>query len=376
MAWVLAGEQYSCYTNGMKNKPNTDTHTNNNQTQGGKQYSQIKLGIDVHADSYRVVRQIDSATPQPAQKFSPAEFLRFARKQLALSQTVHSCYEAGPFGYGLHRELLKMGVHNVVVRPQNWDELGRNVKTDKTDALALVQRLDRYVQGNGKALAVVTVPTLEQEQARAQSRHREQLQKDRQTHEAQGRSLLLYQGYRVRGQWWKERAWQQLKGTLNHWMVPILENLRRLILTADGLVETLDREIEAQAPEQPKGFGRWTTQVIGREVLDWNRFNNRRQVASLTGMCPGVRASGQHSISGAINKHGNPRLRRALVELAWRVARFQPRYGPVVRWKPVLVRKQAPGARKKAIVAIGRRLAIDLWRLHTGRCTAQSLNLI
>jgi transposase len=360
----------------MKNKPNTDTHTTNNQAQGAKQYSQIKLGIDVHADSYRVVRQIDSATPQPAQKFTPAQFIKFARKQLALAQEVHSCYEAGPFGYGLHRELVELGIHNIVVRPQNWDELGRGVKTDKTDALALVQRLDRYVQGNGKALAKVTVPTPEQEQSRAQSRHREQLQKDRQTHEAQGRSLLLYQGRRIKGQWWKERAWDQIKGTVAQWMVAILENLRQLILTADSLLRDLDKEIQAQAPEQPKGFGRWTTQEIEREVLDWNRFNNRRQVASLTGMCPGVRASGSRSVSGSINKHGNRRLRRALVELAWRVVRFQPRYGPVVRWKEVLSRTQNRGARKKAIVAIGRRLAIDLWRLRTGRCTAQSLNLI
>lgn len=360
----------------MKNKPDTDTHTNTNETHAAKQYRQIKLGIDVHADSYRVVRQIDSATPQPAQKLTPAEFVRFARKQVSLAEEVHTCYEAGPFGYGLHRELLKMGIRNVVVRPQNWDELGRRVKTDKTDALALVQRLDRYVQGNRKALAVVTVPTLEQEQARAQSRHREQLQKDRQTHEAQGRSLMLYQGCRVRGQWWKERAWQQLQPKLPAWMSPILENLRRLILTADELLKAVDRQIEARAPEQPKGFGRWTTQVIGREVLDWHRFNNRRQVASLTGMCPGVRASGLQSISGSINKHGNPRLRRALVELAWRVVRYQPRYGPVVRWRPVLAQTQNRGARKKAIVAIGRRLAVDLWRMHTDRCTAQALNLI
>jgi transposase len=110
----------------------------------------MKLGVDVHADSYRVVRQIDSSTPQPAQKMTPEKFLVFAARQLTLAQEVHCCYEAGPFGYGLHRKLLKMGIHNVVVRPQNWDELHTGVKTDKTDALALVQRLDRYVQGNTK----------------------------------------------------------------------------------------------------------------------------------------------------------------------------------------------------------------------------------
>ena len=358
-----------------KNKPSTNTHTTDNEANPVGRYSQIKLGVDVHADSYRVVRQIDSATPQPAQLMAPERFLEFAARQRALAQEVHCCYEAGPFGYTLHRQLLNLGIHNVVVRPQNWDELGRKVKTDKTDALALVQRLDRFVQGNRKALAVITVPTPEQEQARAQSRHREQLQKDRQTHEAQGRSLLLYQGQRVRGQWWQERAWEKLKPRLADWLSAILESLRQLIQTADRLLQSLSRQIEHQAAPQPKGFGQLTSEVIGREILDWHRFGNRRQVASLTGMCPGVRASGQRSIAGPITKHGNPRLRRALVELAWRVVRFQPHYGPVVKWRPVFAQSQAKGARKKAIVAIGRRLAIDLWRLHTGRCTAADLKL-
>ena len=360
----------------MKKQPNTDTHTSNNEAQGVKQYRQIKLSVDVHADSFLVVRQIDSATPQPAQKMTPEKYLAFAAKQLELAEEVHSCYEAGPFGYSLHRKLLALGIRNIVVRPQNWDEFGRRVKTDKTDALALAQRLDRYVQGNGKALAKVQVPTEAEEQARVQSRHREQLQKDRQTHEAQGRSLLLYQGRRVRGQWWKGRAWTVLKKELPIWLAAILENLRGLILAVDGLLQAVSGQIESQAADQPKGFGLLTSEVVRREVLNWDRFKNRRQVASLTGLCPGVRASGLKSVSGSINKHGNPRLRRALVELAWRVVRYQPRYGPVVRWQAILAQRQNRGGRKKAIVAIARRLAIDLWRIQTKRCTAAELQLV
>ena len=358
----------------MKRKNHTNTHSVIEAKNTAK-FTQIKLGVDVHADSYRVVRQIDSATPQPAQKMSPEQFLKFAARQLLLAEQVHCCYEAGPFGYTLHRKLLEMGIKNVVVRPQNWDELGRGIKTDKTDALALVQRLDRYVQGNQKALAVIRVPTLQEEQQRVQSRHREQLQKDRQTHEAQGRSLLLYQGYRVLGQWWKEAAWQRLKKELPSWLCEVLENLRVLILSADSLLQQVSQKIESAAQVQPKGFGLLTSEVLRREVLDWHRFSNRRQVASLTGMCPGVRASGSKSISGSITKHGNPRLRRALVELAWRVVRFQPRYRPVLRWKQVLQQRQNRGGRKKAIIAIGRRLAIDLWRLETGRSTLSELQL-
>ena len=89
-----------------------------------------------------------------------------------------------------------------------------------------------------------------------------------------------------------------------------------------------------------------------------------------------MRGSGLKVVQGSINKHGNPRIRRALIEMAWRVTRFQPHYGPVVKWKEALAKKSAAGKRKKAIVAIGRQLAIDLWRLHTGRRSLADLNLI
>ncbi len=126
----------------MKTKPTTTTETKNETLNAKAQH--VLLGIDVHARSYRVVRQIDGATPQPAQKFTPEEFLLWAKKQTTLAEAVDSCYEAGPFGYGLHRALSALGIANVVVRPQNWDELGKGVKTDSADALALVQRLSLY----------------------------------------------------------------------------------------------------------------------------------------------------------------------------------------------------------------------------------------
>ncbi len=79
----------------MKNQTNTNTHLTT-PTQTAVKIQRIKLGIDVHADSYRVVRQLDNATPQPAQKFTPKDFLVWAKKQLELAESVHSCYEAGP----------------------------------------------------------------------------------------------------------------------------------------------------------------------------------------------------------------------------------------------------------------------------------------
>src|SRR4249919_399407 len=121
-----------------------------------------------------------------------------------------------------------------------------------------------------------------------------------------------------------------------------------------------------------------TSVVIDREIGDWHRFNNRRQIASYTGLCPGEYSSGNTRLQSCVTKHGNPRLRAALVEAAWRLVRFQPNYKAVVKWRATLSKGAlATGAaRKKAIVALARQLAVDLWRIRTSRVRAQTLGLI
>jgi transposase len=243
-------------------KTKTNTHTMTKTTQSTLKAKCIKLGIDVHADSYRVVRQLDHAMPQPAQKFTPQDFLIWVRKQLDQAETVHSCYEAGPLGYGLHRALTALGIHNVVVRPQNWDELHKGVKTDKTDALALVQRLGRYLEGNHRELAVVCVPTPAQELARSQSRLREQLLSHRIRFEAQGRSLLLFNGIRVKGRWWQERSWAQLQSQVSPLLLELLVVIRNLLLTVQAQLTDATSRLQNVATPQVSGVGALTSQIL------------------------------------------------------------------------------------------------------------------
>ncbi len=124
--------------------------------------------------------------------------------------------------------------------------------------------------------------------------------------------------------------------------------------------------------------GKMTSVIIDREIGDSNRFSNRRQVASYTGLCPGEYSSGNTRLQSCVTKHGNPRLRAALVELAWRLVRFQPNYHAVRKWRQILAKGAlATGAaRKKAIVAVARQLAVHLWRIRTGRLNAATLGLI
>jgi len=137
-------------------------------------------------------------------------------------------------------------------------------------------------------------------------------------------------------------------------------------------------QIEAQStPPRPKGLGKLTEQLIARELCDPQRFHNRRQVSSYLGLCPGEHSSGQRQARGGLTKTGNPRLRWALCEAAWRLVRFQPDYRLCKKWRDqILNPKTSAGRRKQLIVALARGFGVDWWRLCTGQTTAQKLGLI
>lgn len=335
----------------------------------------IKLGLDVHAAKVAICAQIDGATPQPSQLVPSERVLGWicALRARHPGARVVSCYEAGPIGYVLHRRLVAGGVENLVVTPQRLDTDGRGQKTDRLDARALVERLDRYVRGNCHAISIVRVPTPEQEQARSLVRMRDQLMRTRRKHEARGRGVMLAQGIRVQGAWWSPAKWDRLAPTLPDWLRRIVGVWQRMALEADAEERKVREKLEDAAPAQlPRGIGALTWVTLTREILDWSRFKNRRQVASYTGLCPGISQSGERTHYRGVNRHGNPVIRHALIELVWRLALWQPQYPPV---RSLVDKGLSPRLRRKAAVAAARRLAIDLWRLATGQTTPENIGL-
>jgi len=313
--------------------------------------------------------------PQPPQKFTPGRFLSWVREQIQKGYQVISCYEAGPTGYWLHRQLEGMGVTNYVICPTRLDSRGKGVNTDKTDATELLVRLDRYVAGNQKAFSVVRVPTEVQEQKRVLTRQRDQLRRKRLSFATQGRMLLLGQGYRQSNGWWQGSRWDKLKEQLPDWLLEALERYQRVIEFVDQEVRVLGGRIAQQAPEPlPKGLGALTHEVLEREMKDWNNFKNRRQVGSYSGLTGGVSGSGEQSADLSVTKAGNRRLSSCLIECAWRLVRQQPDYWLVKKWRGVLLNPKAHlRRRKQAIVAFARQLLIDLWKWKTGKVTPQAL---
>lgn len=334
----------------------------------------IKLGQDVHARQVTVVVQLDGSVPKPALKVPMDHYVEWVQKlaEQHPGAKIYACYEAGPCGYWLHRALTKLGVINRVVAPVCLS--GRR-KTDKRDARKLTEALDAFLRGNTEAFSVVPVPTEEQEQRRSLPRLRTALLKQRRRAVQSGASLLLLHGHHLGGAWCHQKIWPELQSMLPAWIVAQLSVWHQAIAFYDQQLEQVDEQIAALAQtlkvEAPKGVGTLTWLTLLLEVLDWNRFKNRRQVASYTGLCASEFTTGDTRKQGSIDRQGNRRVRHVLIEAVWRLLRWQPAYAPIRKLAAATGR-----ARRKLAVAAARRLAIDLWRLATGQTTAQKLKLI
>ena len=185
---------------------------------------------------------------------------------------------------------------------------------------------------------------------------------------------MLAQGIEATGDWWKPKQWAQIKWQVPLWLREQLEQWQDDAWRLDQRVDRLTPQIEQLSAgcELIKGYGQLTAAVVDAEVLDWHRFKNRRQVGSFTGVCPSEYSTGKSRRQGSINKHGNPRVRHQLVEATWRLLYWQPNYKPLHKIRAA----QGSRARKRAVVAAARHLAVDLWRINTGQCTIQSLGLV
>jgi transposase len=334
----------------------------------------IKLGLDLHARQVTECRQLDASTPKPAQKWDPWKLLDQVEAWVKAGIQVYSCYEAGACGYWYHRELVKRGATNFVVAPRPLEhQRTRRQKTDRLDAQALLNHLESYLRGNLQAMSIVAVPSPEMEQQRSVVRYREQLMRDRRRVEARGRALALTQGIVAPAGWWRPAAWEQFQPELPAGMRGQLEYWQQQAGALHAKERQVRHELEHMVGEcLPVGVGALSWITLQLEIRGWERFQNRRQIASYTGLCPGIHRSDGRGREGSINRCGNPAVRYVLIEMAWRLLRWQPDYPPMQKLRQAALSKRC---RRRLAVAAAWRLAIDLWRLATSRSTAQALGL-
>jgi transposase len=139
---------------------------------------------------------------------------------------------------------------------------------------------------------------------------REQLMRNRRRAEARGRALALTQGILAPVGWWRPAAWQQFKSQLPEWMSFQLENWQEEALALNTKERKIRQGLEQMVTEiLPVGVGALSWITLQLEIRGWGRFHNCRQVASYTGLCPGIHNSNGRGREGRINRCGNTIVR-------------------------------------------------------------------
>jgi transposase len=304
-----------------------------------------------------------------------------ARKRwgLGVSAVVVSCYEAGRDGFWIHRALRQRGIRNRVVDSSSIEvnRRARRMKTDRIDAIKLVQMLVRVCYGERRVWSEVRVPTTADEAARHISRERTALTQEQTRLTNQVRGWLATWGcavprHRTDAWWTTVRDWSG--GVLP---APLQARLARAE-TRLALLATQLRDVEAQqqaavaaaAPRtavrrlvQLKGVATTSASVLLDEGLVWRAFQNRRQIGGLLGFAPAKYDSGESTHDQGISRAGNNRLQSVMVQVAWSWVHWQPHSALTGWYRDRFGRGKR--TRKVGIVALARKLLIALWRWAT-----------
>jgi len=333
----------------------------------------LKLGLDVHLEFIMAVAQQDHANPKPPRKFARDQLVAQVRHWVAQGFQVFCVQESCGFGFTLHRELVAAGAQSFLITPI---ALNGQRKTDKLDARALCLRLSRWLDGNRDELSPIRIPSQAEQRRREGTRRRKFIGRLIRMLGNRGHGQVgEYAHVQLPGRWWGARNWKKLE-VLDEWVRERLAELRHVILELEAQLAAVEAELVARVKEQvlPKGLGEITVVSLDGEVCDWFRFHNRKAIGSYTGCCPGEHSSGGKRLLGSIDRMGNARMRTLLVEAVWRFLRWQPGWKAAHGMKVKLASGSA--LKKKTVVALARRLAIDLWRWRTGRATLDDLGWI
>ncbi|WP_168787908.1 IS110 family transposase [Paraburkholderia aromaticivorans] len=303
-------------------------------------------------------------------------------------------YEAGQDAFWIYRALRLKEIDCYVIDPASIpvERHQRRAKTDRLDAIKLVTNLRARLHGERDRMHVVRVPSLQDEASRHLMRERGQLQKEVLQHHDRVRKLLATLGC------WDDVDHKTFAGRLARDEVrcydgtPLPPELRgRLLRECDRLSQAeqqfaaveRSRHEMVSAPARKriddlsrlKGIGPVGASRLALELF-WRAFHNRREVGACVGLVPQPYDSGQSHVDQGISKQGNRRVRALLIEMSWCWLRYQPD-SALTRWFNRRTQGTGPNrrARRIAIVAVARRLAIALWRYLKDGVIPEGANL-
>jgi transposase len=274
-----------------------------------------------------------------------------------------------------------MGIQSHVVDASSIEvnRRSRRAKTDRMDVEKLVRQLIRYCRGERNVWSVARAPDQEAEDSRQLHRGLEVLKEERKQHRVRVQSLLFTQGIDV-------KVGPRFLATLERLRCwngePVPAQMRERIEAEFHrlqLVEAQIREVKAKQAQamraahknaaaekvrrlqQLMGIGLGSSWIFVMELFGWRQFQNRRELAAAVGLTPTPYQSGDSAREQGISRSGNRRIRKLLIEIAWAWLRFQP-HSKLSQGYNERFAQGGKRMRRIGIVALARKLVIDLWR--------------
>jgi transposase len=351
--------------------------------------------VELSRSSWLVAGLVPGIGRHPLKKLDPSEeallaLLRRWRDEAAgAGRTITRlavAFEAGRDGFWLARWLRARGVEAHVIHPTSVavSREHRRAKTDRLDTGLLKRAFLGWLRGEPGHCSMAAIPTLEQEDAKRPSREREGLVGERTRIVNRMKGALARLG--VRG--FKptlRKAPERLEALRTAEGAPLPPNtlaelrrdMARLRLVREQIAEVeaarLERLRQAPAEDRPHAMVRLLARVVGvgvetadmlvREVLS-RELRDRKALARYAGLTGSPDESGARRREKGLARVGNARVRRGMLQLAWRFLRFQAD-SRLARWYRARTADARGGTRKAMIVALARKLLIALWRLVT-----------
>lgn len=349
--------------------------------------------IEMSQSSWFVAGIIPGIERHPLKKLEPSEeelvrlLMRWRTEATKNGHTITRiavAFEAGRDGFWLARWLRARDIETYVIHPTSVavSREHRRAKTDRLDAGLLKRVFIGWLRGEPDHCHMAAIPTLAEEDAKRPNREREGLVRERTRIVNRMKSCLARFGIRNFKPTLR-KAPERLATLATPEGVPLPPNtllelrrdMARLRFVMDQIKEVEEARAQRleQAPQEKThamvrliarviGVGIETADMLVHEILS-RQLRDRRAVARYAGLTGAPDESGNKRREKGLAKAGNARVRRGMIQLAWRFLVFQ-KDSALARW--YRTRTESAGKKRKTmIVALARKLLIALWRLVT-----------